>query len=504
MLKEIRSKTRCRCAALVVSVAWFAEFNALPARATDVTPGSDMFITREEGCSTYELFDAALDPPRVIPAGFFGSGSLPFTGTICFAGDPIPGASGADTIVERLDLATLPCAGSDTVDIQIRALRLISTEPIIVNFSGGGSSMYDVEVCLAENLAQPTGTMTISHECPEGGTVHSELPVIPKLTFTEVGPGPGLPMVVLDPADDDPATPAIDPLVFITDGYWAHADTGGTYGVVSSPGGTVDGDCDGMTDDTFAATSNFIMGIRVFPCSSCAGGGTPKPEKILTEEQARAAAHGIYPNQTGVNCCFTDDVDGDGFLECINTAGPVHCSQEAARHPGGPPGGIYLPNDLCVAFPGLPQKLGKWCVAKQPQPPPRRRRCPQAAQNETQCLLEQTGACCGNIANPCRDDLISQSECSAVENGLFLGIGVDCAAANCTTLDVGCCVLAPKECQVTTLAHCESLNGAYRGDGTTCDTAECPTVTQWGMAAMGALVLVAGVAVAYRRKIRRA
>lgn len=345
--------------------------NTLSARADNVGPGSDMFITVPT--ASYLQFSAAATPPRVIPGGFFGPGSDPFEGTIYWLGAPLSGTNlnGADTIVERTGgTGPLDCGGADVVAIRIKALGLTSNGPITVTFdSGVTSSTYDVRACLSSVEPQPLGSMTIRQECPEGGTFDATLPVIPRLTFTKVSGASGLPSVILDcgdPAnaaacDEDFGLPGIQPQVFTTaSGFWSHTDPG--YGVIGSVGGTVDHDCNGGTAPLpFLPTSpNFFAGIGWDACNACAPGIPPRePMKTLTEEQARLAAHGISDIQPQSNCCFTTDVDGDRDLDCVNAPTREHCLAEG--------GVMFFPTDVCVPAPGHAPKFGDYCVPKDQQ-----------------------------------------------------------------------------------------------------------------------------------------
>ena len=124
--------------ALVVLALW-----ARPARADDVLPGIDMFVTAQCGAPGGGTFVDFSSFPGPLPAGFFDPGSDPFGGTISFTGQPLVTApagvvSPVDTIVERQAPATLPtCPSSDTVPIEILALNLMSCSPIVVTYFGG-------------------------------------------------------------------------------------------------------------------------------------------------------------------------------------------------------------------------------------------------------------------------------------------------------------------------------------------------------------------------------
>jgi hypothetical protein len=83
-----------------------------------------------------------------LPADFFGPGSDPFDGIIALQGNPaVP--DGAHAHVVRHETAGLPnVGGSDTIDIEIVQLSLVSSEPIRVTYDGGGvpDSFFDVSV----------------------------------------------------------------------------------------------------------------------------------------------------------------------------------------------------------------------------------------------------------------------------------------------------------------------------------------------------------------------
>jgi len=424
----------------------------------NIVPGgvcpSDLFVTSLP--NSYLDFFTDESPPRVLPAGFFGAGSDLFTGRIYWVGAPLSGTNtaGADTIVARLSGATLTtCPSSATVPIEIIALSLQSNGPITVTFNGGAtSSTYDVRACLSSVEWQPTGSMTIRQECPEGGTFDATLPVIPRLTFTKVSGASGLATVILDPADDDTTSPGIQAQVFMTvpSGFWSHTDPG--YGVIGSPGGTVDHDCNGGTAlRPFSGTSsNFFVGIGWDACNSCAVGNPPRePMKTLTEEQARRAAHGISDIQPLSNCCFTTDVDLDGDIDCVNAPTQEHCKAEGGI-------GRFFPTWVCVARAGFAPKLGDFCVQK--------------------------------ATTPKR---------------------LDCRGPSCTeadAIDTGACCLPNDGCELySTQDECVKLGGHFQGYGTTAcihnAAGDCiPTVSEWGLLVMAVLVLTAATVVIMRRR----
>jgi hypothetical protein len=188
-----------------------------------IPAGADQFATDPSGTAT----------TLMLPAGFFGAGSLPFSGQVHFQGNggmtPPPGIAidfdlvlqgsgnpwtfdefapcsgfgvclhtapqhmhqfGAvtggpvDTSVSRLSSATLPDIGSSaTVPIQIGLLSLRSVGPIQVGFSDGGSQFFDVFVDLDDRM-QPIGSMTIFRTFNGGGTfTTTALPINGEFTF---------------------------------------------------------------------------------------------------------------------------------------------------------------------------------------------------------------------------------------------------------------------------------------------------------------------------------
>ncbi|HOW73376.1 MAG TPA: hypothetical protein PKY77_22475 [Phycisphaerae bacterium] len=94
-----------------------------------------------------------------IPAGFFGPGSEPFTGTVLMKGMPVdPTVSHADTIVGRHGEAYLPSDGSgDTIPIELRGMSLVSVSPITVTYQESHPLWFDVFV----PSSQTHGTQTI-------------------------------------------------------------------------------------------------------------------------------------------------------------------------------------------------------------------------------------------------------------------------------------------------------------------------------------------------------
>ncbi len=370
---------------------------ATQAKANDVPAGSDMFITPPgccaPGCGTFvDLGDPDATP---IPADFFGPGSDPFLGVICLKGAPLvctvgdSRCKGADTIVERLSDAQLPFVGSsDTVDIQIRALHLISDNPITVTFNGDllQFSEYDVEVFLSEHCEQRIGTMTINLDSPTGGTFTSRLSVTVKLVFTKVGPGPGVQTATLDPPGEcmggsNDGVPCLTDAVctgggicacfrttdelftgptpqnpFAPPGHWFNAVPPAPPTYYSVPAGDADHDGDGViveTGSSFpATTSNFYAGL------SCSDPTSLECYKVATPEEADWAEHGIMPLNDNnappaqmkciyhITCREGSDCSAcpaaDTNCQTIDCATDNDCPLRPAQKCGGP--------DCCAAY----------------------------------------------------------------------------------------------------------------------------------------------------------
>lgn len=122
-------------------------------------------------------------PP--IPANFFYPGSQPFIGTLYLKGLAIePSIDSADTVIRRLDTASLPFDGAvDTIPIELVALSLVSVQPIVV-----GPRQYDVFMSLAPEALSP-GSMTITRNNDNGGTFAAHLQVKPVFVFRDTFDG---------------------------------------------------------------------------------------------------------------------------------------------------------------------------------------------------------------------------------------------------------------------------------------------------------------------------
>ncbi|MFQ5492296.1 MAG: thrombospondin type 3 repeat-containing protein, partial [Phycisphaerae bacterium] len=242
------------CETLVMNVIhtatqWTHEFvpvsncPTFPRGVAGCVPGPghiDPWVTAA-GLNNCEDFSAPGACP--IPADFFGPGSDPFSGQICFRGDPlgiidIPGFGplnygDADTLVlrsadpfARCDVSAPFPQPSAPVAIELVALNLVSCAPVDITSNGGQNPVqWDVRVIV--NGPQPPSSLTATKTHCNGGTFDSALAVCPQFVFTRVS-NP-LDVRVLDFClDCDPngiqmATAGVD---------WVH-DVGPNTGLVS-------------------------------------------------------------------------------------------------------------------------------------------------------------------------------------------------------------------------------------------------------------------------------
>ena len=240
---------------------------SITALALNIQPGVILWETPASALSNYRFGGSPSCPS--IPADFFGPGSDPFDGLIYFQGQPLPTIppdvlGSTDTIIERLVEAELPqCGASDTIDIKIVALNLVSTEPITVTYFGGMTQeLWDVQMCLSSSALQQTGFMAVNQECESGGTFTAELPVIPKFIFSKVDPPHS--QMIWD-FGDYPGAIVYQVPGFLHPGYWVYNDPESS--LVTSLGGIlVDHDCDGVQDMPINASSNFCPGLKARPC----------------------------------------------------------------------------------------------------------------------------------------------------------------------------------------------------------------------------------------------
>lgn len=153
---------------------------ASPVFAIDtIQNGSDLWRTLGDG-TTYAKFDT-----EPLPAGFFCSGSAPFTGRVIFEGVPIATSPSnafgtTDTIVHRLDDAVFNKEGVATTRIQMRAMQFKGVEVLRTK-----CGKFNVGLVLDGNL-QPITKMDIYRLSDDHGYFLAEISANVKITFTPV------------------------------------------------------------------------------------------------------------------------------------------------------------------------------------------------------------------------------------------------------------------------------------------------------------------------------
>lgn len=151
---------------------------ALPVWADGVIPnGVDVWQTVAKATQV----DFARDP---IPAGFFCSGSAPFTDRVRFRGvpvatDPVGALGNADTVIHRVDDAVFDRTGVATTRLRLVALSLTSMEPLVTSC---GTS-WNLHATLAPG-EQPTTEMRIFRDRKGGGHYEAPLLINVRLSFT--------------------------------------------------------------------------------------------------------------------------------------------------------------------------------------------------------------------------------------------------------------------------------------------------------------------------------
>lgn len=153
-----------------------------------IVRGVDVFQTSTGSSPTF--FDFSSNP---IPAGFFCTGSAPFTGVITFQGVPLTTSpagvtANGDTVVERLANGVFSSSGTATIPLIVRALRLAGTNTISIFCPGVGTTVWRVSTCLCGT--QPTTNITVGVDQTCGcGHFNGALQLNVCVTFTNVANG---------------------------------------------------------------------------------------------------------------------------------------------------------------------------------------------------------------------------------------------------------------------------------------------------------------------------
>jgi hypothetical protein len=271
--------------------------------AMPVTHGVDMWATAG-GELTVSSFEQ--DP---IPAGFFCTGSEPFTGKVRFNGRPLAtepaGSLGSiDTLVSRLDDATFDANNVAFTRIQLLALSLVSAAPITTRCGN-----YDVAASLAGE--QPETRMKILRTSERGGHYRAPLALNVKLTFTPAAGNPNPARELQQRIDLGPGTYSV----------WSYQSPS-QQGEIR-----VDTNGDRQPDTLLPAASNFLAGVE----PAVLRDGTPT-SRIMTTQGGILCPTPLCPYHTCHCTGWDDDPTYDQPAgQCESSH--LHCTWVCARLP---------------------------------------------------------------------------------------------------------------------------------------------------------------------------
>lgn len=232
----MRSFHKSLLAAPVAILALSMSVAGVAGAATIINSGYDLFLT-PPGSSF--LFTGAPNPGPVI----FEGNPL---GNFDFGGGPVD-VGLTDTIVERIDPADLGGV-TDTIDIEIVALSLVSVDPFDIGF---GAGFEDIFITL--NTSSPTIQSTMTIFDTGEGTPHGTFDSILNFSFDVTGSVGGFYTTIektFTSSDNDwqhapTGSLLIDGVNHLlgtgeTNDFWAsdlvlHDTGGGTHGVVAVP-----------------------------------------------------------------------------------------------------------------------------------------------------------------------------------------------------------------------------------------------------------------------------
>jgi hypothetical protein len=156
-------------------------------KLTLVPAGFDLFETDPAG--THFSFSS-----MPLPGGFFDPGSLPFSGTVDFHGQPLGTFNGfdvgtADTVVHRMHAASFKHAKTATVPIELVALSLKSVTPIQVSYANHHVETWVVSAGVSTSTPS-RGKMKMTKLDDSSGKFDTKsFNVYPELTFTRQSDG---------------------------------------------------------------------------------------------------------------------------------------------------------------------------------------------------------------------------------------------------------------------------------------------------------------------------
>ena len=214
-----------------------------------------------------------------IPAGFFGTGSDVFVGTVELVGMPRNGLSGvqcdtADTFIVRdgpVICPDPPPSACNPVGIKMRGLRLSATEPITVTYNFGQNPETWL-LALAATTQQTGGVLRANLDTANGGTYEAILPVNVMVVLVResaaLAPGPDDIKKLYRTVDMDVAPGVPWTRITPTDGGFFCTPEGADIGNEFFPGDPGSEPAADARDDTVAAE-----GVACDICLTCTGAG---------------------------------------------------------------------------------------------------------------------------------------------------------------------------------------------------------------------------------------
>ncbi len=265
--RSIHASTGVQALAVAALVVLAGLFTGPPAAGDNVLAGSDTWRTPP---------GAYIDPG--LPVDFFDPGSDAFTDRINVMGAPFTQFAGPplgqiDTIMVRPnDTVALSCgAPPETVTLRIGALHLVNEDPIVVRYGGLNPEVWDLEICLSETFPQPDGTITITQDCADGGSMATFFSVRSKLVFRRQSDGL---VRTLEREDGN----------FAGGGDWVHDPQPVFLPFVINSTVRVDGNCNGIDDDPdLPASSNFYPGLAADGCDDGCTNPEDSPQSLGPE-----------------------------------------------------------------------------------------------------------------------------------------------------------------------------------------------------------------------------